>query len=47
MWGGKIDGPVHLSLERNSPTPRTVENRGPIVGKAVLGGLHHRYSRAA
>ncbi len=39
----------HLSLHRNSPTPRDVEP--PCLGKVVsipqVGGLHHRYSRAA
>ena len=39
----------HLSLARNSPVPRSVEppEHGPVIGEAVLGGLHHRYSRAA
>jgi hypothetical protein len=36
-------------LERNSPTPREVE--GPAKGKVIaipqVGGLHHRYRRAA
>ena len=40
---------THLSLERNSPLPREVEP--PYRGKAVaipqVGGLHHRYTRAA
>ena len=39
----------HLSLNRNSPTPRKVEP--PCLGKVVsipqVGGLHRRYSRAA
>ena len=39
----------HLSLNRNSPTPRDVE--GPSLGDVVsipqVGGLHHRYTRAA
>jgi transposase InsO family protein len=39
----------HLSLDRNSPTPREVEP--PSLGKVIaiphVGGLHHRYSRAA
>jgi putative transposase len=39
----------HLSLDRNSPVPRKVEPRS--CGKAnsipLLGGLHHRYARAA
>jgi putative transposase len=39
----------HLSLDRNSPAPRDVE--GPSLGEVVsipqVGGLHHRYTRAA
>ena len=40
---------AHLSLDRNSPVPRSVQlpDHGKIVSKAYLGGLHHRYSRAA
>ena len=38
---------THQSLEGNSPEPRRVVHRGEVVAKAVLGGLHHRYSRAA
>lgn len=39
----------HLSLNRNSPTPREVEPpcQGQVVSKPQVGGLHHRYSRAA
>jgi len=39
----------HLSLDRNSPTPREVElpSQGQVVSTAQVGGLHHRYSRAA
>jgi predicted Mrr-cat superfamily restriction endonuclease len=38
----------HLSLNRNSPIPRTVKtiNDGDVIAKPVLGGLHHCYSRA-
>jgi hypothetical protein len=40
---------THLSLERNAPIPREVEP--PCCGKVrsvpQLGGLHHRYTRAA
>ena len=39
----------HLSLGRNSPNARAVEPRG--TGKVIpvprVGGLHHRYRRAA
>jgi len=39
----------HLSLDRNAPVPREIEP--PEHGKAIaipqVGGLHHRYARAA
>ena len=40
---------AHLSLDRNSPIPRRVcpPKQGKVVPKAYLGGLHHRYTRAA
>jgi transposase InsO family protein len=39
----------HESLERNSPNPRMIEssNNGPIISIPEVGGLHHRYQRAA
>ena len=37
----------HRSLDRNSPIPRDVEAVGEVCAKPVLGGLHHRYFRAA
>jgi putative transposase len=39
----------HLSLERNAPVPRSVHppQKGKVVAKAYLGGLHHCYTRAA
>ena len=39
----------HLSLDRNSPTPRDVEppSMGSVIAIAQVGGLHHRYTRAA
>ncbi|MCH8244260.1 MAG: transposase [Planctomycetes bacterium] len=39
----------HLSLERNSPVPRKVElaDRGKVSSIPMVGGLHHRYRRAA
>jgi putative transposase len=39
----------HLSLDRNSPTPRGVEppSQGEVISTGQVGGLHHRYSRAA
>ena len=40
---------THLSLERNSPVPREVEppSRGDVISIPQVGGLHHRYTRAA
>ena len=39
----------HLSLDRNSPTPREVEppSQGEVISIEQVGGLHHRYSRTA
>ncbi|MCH7848566.1 MAG: transposase [Planctomycetes bacterium] len=39
----------HQSLDGNSPTRREVEtpDQGRVVAEPVLGGLHHRYRRAA
>jgi len=43
------DARAHLSLERNSPIPREVEpaSRGKVISLPQVGGLHHRYARAA
>ena len=43
------DSRTHLSLERNAPNPREVEphSKGKIVALPQVGGLHHRYTRAA
>ncbi len=40
---------AHLSLERNSPVPREVElpSQGRVIAIPQVGGLHHRYMRAA
>ena len=40
---------THLSLDRNSHDPRSVQppEKGKVVAKAYLGGLHHCYTRAA
>ena len=40
---------THLSLDRNSPIPREVEppDDGDVIGIPLVGGLHHRYTRAA
>jgi transposase InsO family protein len=39
----------HLSLERNAPIPRSVAPSalGAVVAVPQVGGLHHRYTRAA
>ena len=39
----------HQSLDGNAPRPRTIEppSRGRIVAEPQVGGLHHRYRRAA
>jgi len=39
----------HQSLDQNSPIPRTVESgkKGPVISIPEVGGLHHRYQRAA
>ena len=40
---------THLSLERNAPNPREIEPRssGKVTAIPQVGGLHHRYTRAA
>jgi putative transposase len=39
----------HQSLERNSPAPREIEppSKGKVIAIPQVGGLHHRYRRAA
>ena len=43
------DSRTHLSLAGNAPNPREVEppSQGKVVAIAQVGGLHHRYTRAA
>lgn len=36
---------THLSLNKDAPVPRGVEWTGSIVGRSILGGLHHQYGR--
>jgi len=40
---------THMSLAGNSPIPRKVESpsEGDVLAVPYLGGLHHRYTRAA
>jgi len=39
----------HRSLGQNAPEPRAVEppERGRVIALPQVGGLHHRYTRAA
>ena len=39
----------HQALEKNSPTPREIEapEKGKVIAIPQVGGLHHRYRRAA
>jgi transposase InsO family protein len=39
--------PLHLSLDKDSPDPRPVQSVGRIIKSPEVGGLHHRYHRAA
>jgi putative transposase len=43
------DARCHRGLEGNAPNPRAVEGpeRGQVVAEPMVGGLHHRYRRAA
>jgi transposase InsO family protein len=43
------DSRPHQSLDRNAPRPREIEppSQGRIVAEPQVGGLHHRYRRAA
>jgi transposase InsO family protein len=40
---------THLGLDKDAPVSRLVQNcnAGPMTSEPVLGGLHHRYYRAA
>ena len=39
----------HLSLDRNAPIPRVIEGseEADVISISQVGGLHHRYARAA
>ena len=43
------DSRPHQSLDGNAPRPREIEppSQGRIVAEPQVGGLHHRYRRAA
>jgi transposase InsO family protein len=36
---------THLSLDKDAPISRAIQAVGLIVGRPVLGGLHHQYVR--
>jgi putative transposase len=40
---------THLALAKDSPTPRPImpPSAGRVVATPLVGGLHHRYDRAA
>ena len=38
---------LHLSLDKDSPDSRPVQSVGKIIACPEVGGLHHRYQRAA
>jgi transposase InsO family protein len=40
---------THLSLDKQSPVPRSIEppDQGKVVAIPLVGGLHHEYRRAA
>lgn len=38
---------THLSLNKDSPIPRKIQNRGRIFAIPKVGGLHHEFRRAA
>lgn len=38
---------THLALDKQCPFPRSVSSAGRIVKTPQVGGLHHRYERAA
>jgi transposase InsO family protein len=37
---------THRSLNKDAPVSRPVQRTGAISSRAILGGLHHHYSRA-
>ena len=36
---------THLSLAKDAPRYRPIQQLGPITAHPILGGLHHQYSR--
>jgi hypothetical protein len=39
------DARTHLSLNKDTPIPRTIQTRGRVISQLILGGLHHQYAR--
>jgi len=38
---------LHLSLEKDSPDPRSIQSVGKVIAIPEVGGLHHSYERRA
>jgi len=36
---------THLGLQKDTPNHRSIERRGRIISRDILGGLHHQYCR--
>jgi hypothetical protein len=36
---------THLSLDKDSPTHRSIQRLGQLVAQPILGGLNHHYCR--
>jgi putative transposase len=36
---------LHLSLDKDSPDPRSIQTVGRVVAIPEVGGLHHQYER--
>jgi hypothetical protein len=36
---------IHLSLNKDAPISRAAEAAGRILGRPILGGLHHLHAR--
>jgi hypothetical protein len=39
------DTRTHLSLDKDSPGHRSIQRRGKVLARPILGGLHHEYCR--
>lgn len=38
---------TYLSIKKDAPVHRPIQNHGRIVSSPILGGLHHIYRRVA